>query len=69
MLSLLPPYQGKRILELASGIGRFTGSIAGEASGVVTVEFMEDFLEKVRGGGLFVDKGGWSAGSLYVDVT
>lgn len=48
MLSLLPPYQGKRILELASGIGRFTGSIAGEAAGVVTVEFMEDFLEKVR---------------------
>lgn len=46
-MSLLPPYQGKRILELASGIGRFTGSIAGEASGVVTVEFMEDFLEKV----------------------
>ena len=25
VLSLLPPYKGKRILELASGIGRFTG--------------------------------------------
>lgn len=46
ILSLLPPYAGTRILELASGIGRFTGSLATTADSVVTVEFMEDFLAK-----------------------
>ena len=46
ILSLLPPYAGTRILELASGIGRFTGSLASTAASVVTVEFMEDFLAK-----------------------
>ena len=50
ILSLLPPYAGTRILELASGIGRFTGSLAQVAASVVTVEFMNDFLEKVRSG-------------------
>ena len=46
ILSLLPPYAGTRVLELASGIGRFTGVIASTAASVVTVEFMEDFLAK-----------------------
>jgi len=46
ILSLLTPYAGTRILELASGIGRFTGSLASTAASVVTVEFMEDFLAK-----------------------
>lgn len=32
VLGLLPPYEGKRVLELASGIGRFTGTARGFAS-------------------------------------
>jgi len=46
ILSLLPPFAGTRILELASGIGRFTGSLAIKAASVVTVEFMKEFLAK-----------------------
>ncbi|XP_063951468.1 uncharacterized protein LOC129268806 isoform X1 [Lytechinus pictus] len=48
VMSLLPDLNEKRVLELGSGIGRFTGILA-EASGHVTaVDFMTSFVEKNR---------------------
>ncbi|XP_002730517.1 uncharacterized protein LOC100378603, partial [Saccoglossus kowalevskii] len=46
ILSLLPPYEGKRIIELGAGIGRFTGVLAKKASHVTAVDFMESFIKK-----------------------
>ncbi|KAL3859677.1 hypothetical protein ACJMK2_009885 [Sinanodonta woodiana] len=46
ILSYLPPYEGYRILELGSGIGRFTGKLAELGKEVVAVDFMEKFVEK-----------------------
>ncbi|XP_077982671.1 uncharacterized protein LOC144437578 [Glandiceps talaboti] len=46
ILSLLPAFEGKRVLELGAGIGRFTGSIAAAASHVTAVDFMESFIQK-----------------------
>lgn len=46
ILSYVPDYSNKRVLELASGIGRFTGAFAETAKQVVTVEFMKSFLDK-----------------------
>ena len=37
--------QGKTVLELAAGIGRFTGDIADQAKFVTVVEFMEKFIK------------------------
>ena len=37
--------QGKTVLELAAGIGRFTGDIADQAKFVTVVEFMETFMK------------------------
>lgn len=48
ILGLLPSFQGKRVLELAAGIGRFTGAFAKEASEVTTVEFMPNFVEESK---------------------
>jgi phosphoethanolamine N-methyltransferase len=52
VLSLVPDFQGQRVLELAAGIGRFTGTIADKAGHLEVVEFMENFMkanEKVNG--------------------
>ncbi|PIK59017.1 putative phosphomethylethanolamine N-methyltransferase-like [Apostichopus japonicus] len=46
VLSLLPEYKGQRILELAGGIGRFTGILADQAAHVTTVDFIAEFIEK-----------------------
>ncbi|CAK4219023.1 unnamed protein product [Aphanomyces euteiches] len=43
ILSKMPSYKDKDVLELASGIGRYTGTIAQHASSVVAVEFIEGF--------------------------
>jgi SAM-dependent methyltransferase len=47
ILSLLPPYEGKTVLELGAGIGRFTGELAQEASQVVALDFIESAIKKV----------------------
>ena len=47
MLSLLPPYEGKSILELGAGIGRFTGELAQKAGHVIALDFIESVIKKV----------------------
>ncbi|GAB2270235.1 hypothetical protein Dimus_005139 [Dionaea muscipula] len=46
VLSLLPPYEGKSILELGAGIGRFTGELAKKASQVLAFDFIENVIKK-----------------------
>jgi phosphoethanolamine N-methyltransferase len=46
ILECLPDLDGKRVLELGAGIGRFTKTFAQLAKSVVAVDFMESFLEK-----------------------
>lgn len=46
VLSLLPPYKGKSVLELGAGIGRFTGELAKEAGHVLALDFIEDVIRK-----------------------
>jgi phosphoethanolamine N-methyltransferase len=41
ILSMLPDFHSKRVLELGAGIGRFTGALADSASHVVAVDFMQ----------------------------
>lgn len=48
MLSLLPPYEGKSVLELGAGIGRFTGELAQKAGQLVAVDFIESVIKKVN---------------------
>ena len=48
VLSYLPPLQGKKILELGAGIGRFTGHLAEKAQQLTSVDFNETFLKKNR---------------------
>lgn len=47
VLSLLPPYNGKTVLELGAGIGRFTGELAKEAGHLLAVDFIESVIKKV----------------------
>lgn len=44
VLSRLPPIEGKRVLEIGAGIGRFTGHVARLASSVKAVDFMEKLI-------------------------
>ena len=46
VLSLLPNYKGKSILELGAGIGRFTGELAKEAGHVLALDFIESVIKK-----------------------
>ncbi|RWR77402.1 phosphoethanolamine N-methyltransferase 1-like protein [Cinnamomum micranthum f. kanehirae] len=46
ILSLLPPFQGKSVLELGAGIGRFTGELAKKAGQVLAVDFIESVIKK-----------------------
>ncbi|XP_062521240.1 uncharacterized protein LOC134196183 [Corticium candelabrum] len=46
ILSMLPNFEGKRVLELGAGIGRHTKNIAERASHVTAVDFMENFIQK-----------------------
>ncbi|RHY81399.1 hypothetical protein DYB37_003339 [Aphanomyces astaci] len=43
ILSKMPSYKDKDVLEMAAGIGRYTGTIADHAASVVAVEFIEGF--------------------------
>jgi len=46
ILSIVPDVTGLDIIELGSGIGRFTPLLAGKAKSVIAVEFIEDFHKK-----------------------
>lgn len=48
VLSLLPNYDGKAVLELGAGIGRFTGELALKAGHVIALDFIENAIKKVR---------------------
>ncbi|XP_017289818.1 phosphoethanolamine methyltransferase [Kryptolebias marmoratus] len=48
ILSTLPPLAGCRVLELGSGIGRYTSRLLTMAAHVTAVDFMESFVEKNR---------------------
>lgn len=44
---MLPPYEGKSILELGAGIGRFTGELAQKAGQILALDFIENVIKKV----------------------
>ncbi|KDP23923.1 hypothetical protein JCGZ_27083 [Jatropha curcas] len=46
VLSMLPPYEGKSVLEFGAGIGRFTGEIAQNAGQLVAVDFIDNVIKK-----------------------
>ncbi|XP_024372759.1 phosphoethanolamine N-methyltransferase isoform X2 [Physcomitrium patens] len=46
ILSLLPPYENKDVMELGAGIGRFTGELAKHAGHVLAMDFMENLIKK-----------------------
>ncbi|XP_015966916.1 phosphomethylethanolamine N-methyltransferase [Arachis duranensis] len=46
VLSLLPAYEGKSVLELGAGIGRFTGELAKKAGQLLAVDFIESAIKK-----------------------
>lgn len=48
LLSYLPDLKGKRILDLASGIGRFTRHFASTGESLVSVEVISKFVQKNR---------------------
>nr|XP_045583280.1 phosphoethanolamine N-methyltransferase-like [Procambarus clarkii]XP_045583281.1 phosphoethanolamine N-methyltransferase-like [Procambarus clarkii]XP_045583282.1 phosphoethanolamine N-methyltransferase-like [Procambarus clarkii] len=48
VLSYLPDYHGKNVLELGAGIGRFTASLATVAGHVTAVDFMEQYIAENR---------------------
>jgi phosphoethanolamine N-methyltransferase len=47
VLSILPSYEGKSVLELGAGIGRFTGELAKEAGHVLALDFIDSVIKKV----------------------
>ncbi|KFK39125.1 hypothetical protein AALP_AA3G204100 [Arabis alpina] len=46
VLSLLPPYEGKSVLELGAGIGRFTGELAQKAGELIALDFIDSVINK-----------------------
>ncbi|EOA36459.1 hypothetical protein CARUB_v10011038mg [Capsella rubella] len=46
LLCLIPPYEGKTVLELGAGIGRFTGELAQKAGEVIALDFIESAIHK-----------------------
>ncbi|XP_047330878.1 phosphomethylethanolamine N-methyltransferase-like [Impatiens glandulifera] len=46
VLSMLPPYEGKSVLELGAGIGRFTSELAKKAGQVLALDFIESVIKK-----------------------
>jgi len=42
----LPSFKGKHVLELAAGIGRFTGTIADQAQHVTAIDFVQEYTDK-----------------------
>ena len=48
ILSYLPVIEGKKVLELGSGIGRFTDHLAPRTKCLTTVDFIADYVERNR---------------------
>ena len=48
ILSYLPDIEDKKVLELGSGIGRFTDHLAPRTSRLTTVDFIADYVERNR---------------------
>ncbi|XP_064407981.1 phosphoethanolamine methyltransferase [Latimeria chalumnae] len=48
IIAMLPCVEGKDVLELGAGIGRFSGQLAKKARRVTAVDFMKTFMEKNR---------------------
>jgi len=48
ILTMIPQFNGKSILELGAGIGRYTTEFCKKSKNVVAVDFMESFVEKNR---------------------
>lgn len=48
ILGHLPDYNNTCILELAAGIGRFTGILAERAQHIIAVDFVKDYIEQNR---------------------
>ncbi|GAU12796.1 hypothetical protein TSUD_72820 [Trifolium subterraneum] len=46
VLSLLPAYEGKSVIELGAGIGRFTGELAQKSGQLLAVDFIESAIKK-----------------------
>jgi phosphoethanolamine N-methyltransferase len=46
LLKLLPPFEGKSVLDLGAGIGRFTAEFAQKAKDVVAVDLCPHFIEE-----------------------
>ncbi|KAI8790401.1 phosphoethanolamine N-methyltransferase [Biomphalaria glabrata] len=46
ILSYLPDFRGKTVVELGAGIGRFTAELARKAKKVIAVDFIEDFIRQ-----------------------
>ncbi|PRQ15904.1 putative phosphoethanolamine N-methyltransferase [Rosa chinensis] len=46
VLSMLPPYEGKSVLELGAGIGRFTGELAQKAAQLIAMDFIDNVIKK-----------------------
>lgn len=46
VLSMLPPIDGKSVLELGAGIGRFTGELAKKAGHVTALDFIDSVIKK-----------------------
>ncbi|KAL5544972.1 hypothetical protein UlMin_008756 [Ulmus minor] len=46
VLAMLPPYEGKSVLELGAGIGRFTGELAQKAGQLIAMDFIESVIKK-----------------------
>lgn len=46
VLSMLPPYEGKAVLELGAGIGRFTGELAEKAGQILALDFIDSVIKK-----------------------
>ncbi|KAM5570419.1 hypothetical protein ABKV19_011195 [Rosa sericea] len=46
VLSMLPPYEGKSVLELGAGIGRFTGELAQKAGQLIAMDFIDNVIKK-----------------------
>lgn len=44
---MLPSYEGKSVLELGAGIGRFTGELAKKAGNVLALDFIGSAIKKV----------------------
>ncbi|XP_023643908.1 phosphoethanolamine N-methyltransferase 3 isoform X3 [Capsella rubella] len=46
ILALLPPIEGKTVLEFGAGIGRFTTELAQKAGQLIAVDFIESVIKK-----------------------